>query len=81
MPETENINKEIEISREGIGKNALDAISNGTGEGMRLAVNVGAMLLVFLAFIAFINFIFIKIGDWTTSMIRSFPSPVVSMTN
>ena len=66
IPQTEDINKQIEVSRSGIGKNVLDAISNGTGEGMRLAVNVGAMLLVFLAFIAFINFIFIKLGDWTT---------------
>ncbi|MCK4748847.1 MAG: Na+ dependent nucleoside transporter, partial [Bacteroidales bacterium] len=66
VPETSDIDKQIEISREGIGKNALDAISNGTGEGLRLAVNVGAMLLVFLAFIAFINYIFIKVGDWTS---------------
>jgi len=66
VPHTEDVNKQVEVSREGIGKNALDAISNGTGEGLRLAVNVGAMLLVFLAFIAFINYIFIKVGDWTT---------------
>ncbi len=65
VPQTENINKEIKVSRSGIGKNVLDAISNGTGEGIRLAVNVGAMLLVFLAFIAFINYLFIKVGDWT----------------
>lgn len=66
VPQTESINKKIEISKEEVGKNALDAISNGTGDGLRLAVNVGAMLLVFIAFIAFANFIFVKIGDWTT---------------
>jgi CNT family concentrative nucleoside transporter len=66
LPQTEKVDKHLEVSREGIGKNALDAISNGTGEGLRLAVNVAAMLLVFLAFIAFINYIFIKVGDWTT---------------
>lgn len=76
VPQTENINKQIKVSRSGIGKNALDAISNGTGEGMRLAVNVGAMLLVFLAFIAFINYIFIKIGDLT-----SINEKIVSITN
>ena len=54
------------MSKEEVGKNALDAISNGTGDGLRLAVNVGAMLLVFIAFIAFANFIFVKIGDWTS---------------
>lgn len=66
VPPAGDVNKEIRISREGIGKNALDAISNGTGDGLRLAVNVGAMLLSFIAFITFINFIFVKIGDWTT---------------
>ena len=66
VPQTESIDKKIEISKEEVGKNALDAISNGTGDGLRLAVNVGAMLLVFIAFIAFANFIFVKIGDWTT---------------
>ena len=66
VPETESISKKIEVSKEEVGKNALDAISNGTGDGLRLAVNVGAMLLVFIAFIAFANFIFVKIGDWTT---------------
>ncbi len=66
VPQTDNINKQIDVSRSGIGKNALDAISNGTSEGLRLAVNVGAMLLVFLAFIALINYIFIKLGDLTS---------------
>ncbi len=66
VPETEGITKKIEVSKEEVGKNALDAISNGTGDGLKLAVNVGAMLLVFIAFIAFANYIFVKIGDWTT---------------
>jgi len=66
VPQTESIDKTIEVSKEEVGKNALDAISNGTGDGLRLAVNVGAMLLVFIAFIAFANFILVKIGDWTS---------------
>jgi len=66
VPETESITREVEVSKEDVGKNALDAISNGTGDGLRLAVNVGAMLLVFIAFIAFANYIFLKIGGWTT---------------
>ncbi|MEZ5011343.1 MAG: nucleoside transporter C-terminal domain-containing protein [Bacteroidales bacterium] len=40
-------------------------MSNGTTEGLKLAANVAAMLLAFIAFIAFFNYIFIKIGDWT----------------
>ena len=65
VPQTEDVDREIAVSRTGIGRNALDAISNGTIDGLRLAVNVGAMLLVFLAFIAMFNFIFVKVGDWT----------------
>jgi len=76
VPETEEINKKIDVAKGDVGKNALDAISNGTGDGLRLAVNVGAMLLVFIAFIAFINFLFVKIGDWTT-----INDKIVSITN
>lgn len=66
IPPTNEINKEIEINRDKIGSNTLDAISNGTSEGVKLAVNVGAMLLAFIAFIAMFNFIIGKIGEWTT---------------
>ena len=66
VPQTEDISKVMKIPKEQIGKNVLDAISKGTGEGLRLAVNVAAMLLVFLAFIEMVNFIFLKIGDWTS---------------
>jgi CNT family concentrative nucleoside transporter len=65
-PQTEEINTEVEVSQDKIGANILDAISNGTTEGLRLAVNVGAMLLVFVAFIAMINGILAWVGDITT---------------
>ena len=54
-PQTEEINTDVHVSSEKIGSNLLDAIANGTTEGLKLAVNVGAMLLVFVAFIALIN--------------------------
>ena len=65
VPQTEDISRALKIPRENIGTNVLDAISRGTGEGLRLAVNVAAMLLVFLAFIEMTNFVFLKLGDWT----------------
>ena len=65
VPQSEDINKDVEVSRDKIGSNVLDAISNGTSQGIRLAVNVAAMLLVFLAFIALLNFVMLKAGDWT----------------
>lgn len=65
FPQTEEIDRNILISNEKIGSNVLEAIANGTTDGLKLAVNVGAMLLVFTAFIYMFNFIFFKIGDWT----------------
>ncbi len=57
VPQTEAIDKNIEITQDKIGSNILDAIANGTTEGLKLAANVAAMLLVFVAFIAMINYI------------------------
>lgn len=54
-PQTELVNTDVNVSQEKIGTNILDAISNGTTEGLKLALNVGAMLLVFMAFIAMAN--------------------------
>ena len=65
-PQTKEINTDIKVSSEKIGANILDAIANGTTEGLRLAVNVGAMLLVFIAFIAMMNGILGWVGDLTT---------------
>lgn len=63
VPQTENIDSNVKIPREEAGKNVLDAISNGTTQGLKLAVNVAAMLLVFIAFIAMFNYISRAIGD------------------
>jgi CNT family concentrative nucleoside transporter len=65
VPQTEPIDEKIEVSDTEVGSNALDALSNGTTEGLKLALNVGAMLLVFIAFIAMINGILTGIGDLT----------------
>ena len=56
LPEKEEVNQTMEISDEQIGANALEAISIGTTQGIKLAVNVGAMLLVFIAFITMANY-------------------------
>lgn len=65
-PQTEAIDTDIKVSEEKIGSNILDAIANGTSEGLKLAVNVGAMLLVFVAFIALINGFLGWVGDITS---------------
>ena len=67
FPETEpeKLDQNINISKEEVGSNFLDAIATGTTEGLKLAVNVGAMLLAFMAFIYLANEAFLKIGAWT----------------
>ena len=64
-PQVEEINSDINISDYNAGSNILDAISNGTIEGIKLAVNIGAMVLVFIAFVAMFNYILFQFGDFT----------------
>lgn len=66
VPQTESIQEHVEVTKEKVGSNILEAIANGTTQGLKLAVNVAAMLIVFIALIAMVNFILMKIGDWTT---------------
>lgn len=63
VPQTEDIKTDIEVSKEKIGSNFLDAMATGTTEGLKLAANVAAMLLVFVAFIAMFNSIIGGLGD------------------
>ena len=63
FPQTEEVDKEIEISSDVTGTNLLSAINNGTRDGIKMAVNVGAMLLVFLALIALVNGVFYQIAE------------------
>ena len=75
LPETEKVNKDMNISKEQIGTNALEAITIGTTQGLKLAVNVGAMLIVFIAFVAMANYFledfigrFTGINTWVSSI-------------
>lgn len=64
-PQQEEIDAQVSVSSDKIGSNILDAIANGTTEGLKLAANVGAMLLVFIAFIAMINYFLAWLGGLT----------------
>ena len=66
LPEKDTYEEKLEITKTDIGSNALEAISQGTTDGLKLAVNVGTMLLVFIALMSMANYILFKIGDWTT---------------
>ncbi len=61
LPQTEPINTAMEVSRDQIGANLLDAICLGTTDGIKLTVNVGGMLIVFTAFVAMVNY---GLGEW-----------------
>jgi CNT family concentrative nucleoside transporter len=63
-PQTEEIQTDVYVSRDKIGSNFLSAISIGTGEGVKMAVNVGAMLLVFIALIAMLSGILSSFGEF-----------------
>jgi CNT family concentrative nucleoside transporter len=74
FPQTEAIDRNIVIGKEKFGENALDAISLGTTDGLKLAVNVGAILIVFTALMYVLNWILGTLGYYTglNSIINSF---------
>lgn len=61
LPQTEIVNRELDVSKEKIGANLIDAICLGTTDGLKLAVNIGGMLIVFTALIALLNYV---LGSW-----------------
>ena len=57
FPETARLkNQEVNLSEENSSVNAMDALGNGTIVGLKLAVNVGAMLISFISIIALLNY-------------------------
>jgi CNT family concentrative nucleoside transporter len=62
FPPKGEVNKTVDVSKDKFGDNPLEAITTGTSEGIKLAVNVAGMLLAFIAFIAMFNFVLRKIG-------------------
>jgi len=66
FPQTQPVITDVTIPKQKLGDNFLDAISIGTTDGLKLAVNVGAMLIAFTALIFVFNYMLAKIGDWTT---------------
>ena len=66
LPQTEKVDRSVSVNKEKLGTNVLDALSNGTTDGVKLAVNVGAMLITFIAVMAMLNYVFSNmIGNWT----------------
>jgi CNT family concentrative nucleoside transporter len=55
VPQTEPVDENLHVPREKLGANALDALARGTTDGLKLAANVGAMLITFIALVAMVN--------------------------
>ena len=56
---------DFEVPKDKVGSNLLEAIAIGTTDGLKLAINVGAMLLVFTALIAMVNYLLNSFGEVT----------------
>lgn len=64
--EFEKIDRDLSVSKEQMGVNLIDALAKGASEGLKLALNIGAMLLAFIAIIFLLNYILRDmIGAWT----------------
>ena len=53
----------IKVIVEKNGSNVIEAAANGAADGWKLAINVGAMLLAFIALIALINYLLSGLGN------------------
>ena len=78
VPESEKSvtmgNTSIEI--ESVGENMFDAAVRGASDGLKLALNIGAMLIAFLALIAMVDFLLASIGEsfqWLVNFFRNDP--------
>ncbi|MDA7757619.1 Na+ dependent nucleoside transporter [Opitutales bacterium] len=63
IPEKESVNKQLSINPQSIGRNPIDALANGTTQGLKLALNVAAMLISFYALILLINYSLSYLGS------------------
>ena len=57
------VQTDVKIPKDSLGSNFLDALSRGTTDGLKLALNVGAMLLAFMAMIYLFNDVLMKLGS------------------
>jgi concentrative nucleoside transporter, CNT family len=68
LPQTEEIDERIELSDEKVGTNVIEAIAVGTEDGLKLAFNIGAMLIVFIAMIAMVNYMLSDVLGYYTGI-------------
>jgi len=65
LPETKQVDSRLKLSKGDVGTNLFDAAAKGTSQGLLLAFNVGAILIVFMALVYLLNYFAMALGDWT----------------
>ncbi|RAV97821.1 NupC/NupG family nucleoside CNT transporter [Pseudochryseolinea flava] len=66
LPETEPIDQSLKLTKENVGVNLIDSIATGASDGLKLALNIGAMLLAFIAVIYAVNWVLVDfVGKYT----------------
>lgn len=65
LPQSGEVDTRLTVSEDKLGDNIFDAACQGTSQGLMLALNIGAMLITFLAFIALINAVLGWTGSWS----------------
>lgn len=68
LPQTEEIDERLEITEEKIGSNMIEAIAVGTEDGLKLAFNIAAMLIVFIAMIAMVNYLLMDVVGYYSGL-------------
>ena len=70
IPETnrEAIDSNLRVNQESMGVNLIDALSTGAAEGLKLALNIGGMLLAFIAVIFAVNWILVDMIGAVTGL-------------
>ncbi|MBU2887396.1 NupC/NupG family nucleoside CNT transporter [Gilvimarinus agarilyticus] len=65
VPETETPRDDLAIAEDSEGNaNVFDAAATGASNGMKMAANIGAMLLAFISLIAMVNGMLAVVGGW-----------------
>jgi CNT family concentrative nucleoside transporter len=61
-----DLKRTLDVPKSDVGSNALDALTRGTTDGVKLAVNVAAMLFSFMAIIFLTNSLLELLGNYLT---------------
>ncbi|MGA7837568.1 MAG: nucleoside transporter C-terminal domain-containing protein [Ignavibacteriaceae bacterium] len=75
-PETKG---EVKVKVEKNASNLVEAAANGAGDGLMLALNVGAMLIAFIALIALVNYLLMGLGNitgWNAGLQATYGQPL-----